>query len=742
MKRILFCAGILALAASCTESEYDSLSVQNNQAKGITFQAVEGDEATTRGGFIEEEGSLVPFWYAEKDKIVVWGTNVGTTTTPDFTSDFVTANKATYKATQSAKLGVFTGASDSDVLDFTAGSTEETPSKFFALYPSSLSSGVTYAANVFTVDMSSVNLATQTQKDLMGDGIYDNVVKYSATTAYPVNSYDAVGEKINLNFQRVLSGMVFSTANVDKYTAGANSIFGKLKTITLTAQGKKADGTDAGSKSPLALASDAELTVNVEKIEEPKAELTVGDGAKEIVLTVGTSGLEWNDAANAFMVIAPVKRTADEYVIAKYEFENITLSDTIKTAKSWEAGSFYSYKTLDINNFNYLVTNGDGSQNNRALIINKGHLSDILTANDEVKWGDAKIGTDKFSDIVCNVELSEAELKSLAKFNALKNITLAKNTAIPAKAFEGVSTLKSIDMPLVTSIDKDAFGSLTLDSLKLPSYQFENEAVNSNILNVSIRVLNIRGVEDMTPTFGIERQLAFDNYTNLTKVIVKDGVQLSANAFKGCSALETVNGSVKLAVSAFEDCSALKTINIEGTEIPEKAFLNCSALESVLVSGKALVPTSVSASAFESASAIKYMDLSQVTTLGASAFKKTGLISASKDNAILTVGANYIPASAFEGTAVKMVEFANATSFAPDILKDCSSLIQVKFAKKFAIAANDKPAANAWNSTFGTAANVNLFVVPGQEYVSDNNLTLPVKSGTATAITFKGIYAK
>lgn len=749
MKRLLFCAGVLALAASCTESEFDSASVQNGQTKGIIFQAEEGNDAATRGGFVEGDGSFTPFWYAEKDRISIWGTKVTGTNGENAGADFDGGKKATYKATQSAKLGVFTGVADADILDFD-GSTKETPSKFFALYPSSLAA--TYTGSKFTIALNTFALAAQTQKDLMGDGIYDKVIKYSATTAYKENSYDAVGEKINMNFNRVLSGMTFSTVNADKYTKGDESLFGKLMQITFTTLGKESDGSHAASISKLTLGtSTASLVVDVTDITRPVATLNADatNAASQIVLTIGTgSGLEWSDAAKAFMVIAPVTRTATEYVKAEYKFENITLAVPASTSNSWRAGSFHAYKALDINSFDYLITN-EKISNDQALIINKGHLSDIFDGTN-IEWNGVDIAATKFSDIVCNVELSEAELKSLAKFTNLKNITLNKNTAIPADAFKSLGGLVSIDMPLVSTIDVKAFEQLTaLTTLKLKSYQFENEVVNGKILNnkSGITTLDISGVKDMTPTFGIERQLDFNGFSALEEVTVQNGVQLSANAFNGCGNLATVNGTVKLAVSAFEDCDALETINIEGTVIPDNAFKGCGLLESVLVNGVSVVPTSVGASAFEDATAIEYMDLSQVTKLGASAFKSSGLISTSESNSVLTVGATSISASAFEGTAVKMVEFTKATSFAVDILKSCSSLIQVKFGAAFEIQQNDMPSTNSgWSTTFGTAANVNFFVVSGQKYVSDNKLTLPYdNSGTtvnANPITFKGIYVK
>lgn len=49
MKRLLFCVGILALAASCAE-DMDTMSVQQTNEKGIVFTT--GDDAViTRGEY-------------------------------------------------------------------------------------------------------------------------------------------------------------------------------------------------------------------------------------------------------------------------------------------------------------------------------------------------------------------------------------------------------------------------------------------------------------------------------------------------------------------------------------------------------------------------------------------------------------------------------------------------------------------------------------------------------------------
>lgn len=761
MKKILFCAGLLALAASCAENELDSISGQPEQKQGISFEAVEANDATTKGGFIPEGNSYIPFWYAETDQIAVWATNIeGTNGVNAETGKFDVTKVSTYKATQSAKKGVFTSASANDLLRFPANSDAKHASNFLAVYPASLKTGASVDANGTILTTAALPaLEAQTQKDVNGDGIYDNFIKWSLTSSYKNNTWDAVGERINLDFQRPLAGVIFATENADSYLKGDNSTFGKLTKITLTALGTKADGSEAvATASKLTYGSDAKLkiTTNIGIDAAPKAEIIDNTTAaeSEIKLTMA-GGLAWSDVARAFMVIAPVTREKSEYVKAKYEFENINFEVTVATGNSWPAGGFVQFPKLDVSKYNYLVTEGA----NATLIINKGDLSSIINeAGTGIVWPVGSTTASKafgdFKNIICNVALNAADLAKISKFTALEGLTLAENSELPAGLLaNGVAAnLKTFVAPKATKINKSIIATAfsKLETLELNSYQFEDESVSALFLNgdvkSTLKTLNIAAVEDMTPTFGSEKQLDFTDYTALTEVTVKDGVKLSSNAFKGCAALETVNGTVKLAVGAFDGCSVLEEINIDGTIIPNNAFNDCAALESVLNGGKPVVPTEVGVSAF-AGTAIEYMDLSQTTKLGASAFNGSALISASKENGVLTVAAASIPASAFESTGVKAVEFTNATSFAVDIFKSCSSLTQVKFDKAFEIQESDMPTTDAWSTTFGTASNINLFVAEGQKYVKGTSLTLPYKDAAdenkikdATPITFKGIY--
>ena len=72
MKKILFCAGLMALAASCTQDELLNDSVME-QSKGLSFSAIVPEDLSSRGTLYENNDKFPFFWHAEKDKIEIWG---------------------------------------------------------------------------------------------------------------------------------------------------------------------------------------------------------------------------------------------------------------------------------------------------------------------------------------------------------------------------------------------------------------------------------------------------------------------------------------------------------------------------------------------------------------------------------------------------------------------------------------------------------------------------------------------
>lgn len=760
MKRILFSAGIVALATSCSQ-ELETLSMQELQTKGITFEATDGASTNSRGHFEEnEDGSYAPFWWAEQDQIKVFAKNVNKGESPINEWSDEDAGYATYKATKSERKGQFTSVDANNLLTFNGTATGE----FLAVYPSGLTA--TLSSNTFTFSNLPA-LYAQTQKTLTGQGVYENMVKYSYTTAKKENDYDAVGEKVDLDFQRVLSGLVFKTKNSDKYTTGTNSVFGNLKTVKAKLVGplnEDGEGYDNTKALNLGYKSNASFTVTVPTTAGgavSATDVTVTNptsvGVKEITTTLSSAnGLAWNEDASVFMVTLPLqmadKNVAKQNLEVTYEFANIEFTVTHElTKKDWENGKFYQIPALDINSYDYLLTNG--SNGDRTLIVNKGNFSDIFNTDGEIKWN-TDVAKSTVGTIIVgeNVKMTEADLKGLKDFTNLTSLEIAGVTSIPADALKDLSAkITSINLPNVTSIDEKFTDEnfSVLRELYLPAYSFENEKVNEKFFtstSTTIQKLDISGVASMTPVFGLERTLSFANYTALTEVTVQDNVKLSANAFNGCTNLAKVNGIVDLAngTAAFKGCAALVKVNINSTVIPSEAFYGCTALTNVIYNGKQVAPTKVGSSAFYGVKGTNskfYMNLSNAQEIGASAFELSNLTSNDAATDVLTVGVANVANASFKSIPVKMIHFTNATGVEDSILEgNIGTLKQIKFSKPFVYTGiSNTPAQYTFPQPGeGSSSDIILFVSSEQTGWTGTTLTLKGKTGT-TNYTFKSI---
>lgn len=785
MKRILFCAGILALAASCTEDQFESVQAPQNQLRGISFGAELAQTPETRGdlAYNEDAGTYDFFWYAEKDRIGIWSTNTKTAINANGTASFDKTKFVSYKATQSAARGVFTGTDDNNTLDFlyspdqidenNPSDVEAKKSQFFAVYPTTSTVEDVTGGKFRIGTLPALNAQDQTAKN--GQAVTSNLMMYSLTEAIPENDYDAVGEKIDLKFIRPFTAMIFKTEGVDDYA----EYFGKLKTIKLEMKGydKNGDGDtqDEGDIAPSIIdygQSGVSYLVDTENPE--KSKLVKNDGSdiadwttdvptakSSITLNInGGTGLDWTDADAAYMAMNSVERDAFVEADAKesleitYDFDHITLPNynPIATAANWPSvkgnNNFVGAPTLKIADYPYLVTKDRGT-NERVLIVNSGKFGDIFfegSNNTKIEWEEGmNPAVTTFNTIIVNegVELSKAELALLKSFTNLKSIKLAENTEIPAGAFTQ-TTLKDIDFPKVTVIAKGAFGtSVELENVKLPAYGFGDEVIAKEILKEgSLKTLDMSGVSAMNVGFP-STGFTLTNYTLLEEVTVQDGVKLGANSFNGCTALATVNGKVEIGGAAvFKGCSALVTVNVVNTDMKASAFENCSALEEILLDGQQVAPTTVETKAFAGCSALEELDLRNVTgDLGQQAFKNCSalygeVVDGTKK--VLYVGGEHIGEGAFDGCAsLQHIEFLQATTFGKDILANTSStLIQVQFDEVF-----DTQYTSYNATTFGSnTAGITLFINPSQPVSNydDSHLFLKGTSG----IEFKAVQFK
>lgn len=808
MKKILFCAGVLALAASCTE-DFDTASLQQTQQEsGIVFTT--GDDAVaTRGEYLDENGVYYPFWTAEKDLISVFSAGTVSTSTDDNTwtdeTEF-TGSAVTYKATRSERNAYFTGNEPSHVLDF-KGVSEAKPAKFVAFFPALIGAsgqidvtGVTFTtdkANKVTTDKVTIGLPTiwnQTQENVSGQSIYSLIAKYAVANGYAqTSSIAAVGENINLQFTRLNPAIVYQTKGLDAYAED----FGNLKTIKLESAGilDKDGKANKENFTPISQ-KDVQLTLTIKSdedgnITDTKAELSENKGSgNNITLKLkDDNGLAWSDDARAYMAIANVERVDEdgnpytEKMVVTYTFENITIKEEVETSNSWVAPDFYEYKTLDVNAYPYLIFNNTkgyeatkGTNGAYTVLLNSGKLSQIFDKDGKVKLLDGTTTVAaNIKKVIAKPALTADDFAALGKLKQVQQVILEAQTSVPAKAFNGLKEIVKLEMPKVTSIDKDFMGNGDLKKLQylnLASYKFDgnggnptvaatvNQALFANKINAisvnAIDYVDMSALEDMTPIFGYpEAQLSFKDCVDLDSVKVNN-LKLRSNSFSGCTSLVKVNGSVDVSegYAAFQGCdnnysgsgfdiagknnktNKLYTITLSNTEIAEDAFNGCTYLSDIKMDGKQVAPTSIGNRAFQDVLALQYMDLSKAATIGKQAFKGAkNYVGTSKTNDIITVIVPKIMSESFADTGISKIEFTQATSFENSFLSGSKKVVHVKFVKPFEVTGS-----TAWaNNLFGPdpdankTTNVTFFYAEGQKYLNGRTLSLPYKSGNTTA---------
>lgn len=377
MKRILFCAGLLAFMASCTQDDYEQQAISNEaQTPGISFEGQFAQAPATRGEVFWSGQALDYRWYAEQDQIKVYGKDVvkggdlGTgangTNIPAWSTygtGSPTVVPAIYKATRSMNDPWFAGASDNDILYFSSSS-EASPSEFLAVYPKATTLDFGTADKLLIKSLPVLSNQTQaTGTD--GSSVAKNTLMVAYGTGYSNTDapYESVGEKVRLLFDRPLGYLTWGTANLDKdpelesVGESLQGYFGNLNTIKLEAKGYDSnndgdlDDTDDIAASILDYGN-ATMQVNLPKANEDEdidwynelqfknndgtadaiwtgASVNITNAKSEVTLTY--TGGKWSDEYTAYMLVSPVDRKAfqdekvKENLEATYTFANIKL---------------------------------------------------------------------------------------------------------------------------------------------------------------------------------------------------------------------------------------------------------------------------------------------------------------------------------------------------------------------------------------------------------------------------------
>lgn len=756
MKKVLFCAGLLGLMASCADQDLDGVAGNSGKVEGITFEMAEAD---TRIQYDKDGSTWNPFWYAEQDRVSIWanGVNKGFPTvssTAAYGRWTALSATATYKATKSEAKAAFTSVDDVNMLTFIDGTKD---AKFFAVYPATTESMTTQTGRGTTPDtlqISNLFNGLESQNIESAKGANPAMVMIAHTTAKRANVYDAVGEKVALSFNYVTPILKFGTSGLD---ATYQNAFGKLREIQVQNTGYQdpsGDATKDIAAPALVYGNGATLQVDtLNWTSAIKPATTSSSSPNNITVTLNNgAGLAWSDEALAPVVVAITDHSAfsatkPDTLKSMLVFENIDLAD--KGANGDQDGRYLSSSltpssnfkaiTFNLSKYPWLVTKNT-TANTRTLFVNSGNLADIFTvdATGNVKWTDTQatsglVAPTEIETVVIKsgVVIANADFTKLNKMINIKHLTIEDLPTVPANAFKSLANLKTLRLLNTTTIaNANAIASTAaLDSIVMPEYKFEDEAINAAFLKkTSLRYLDM-GAEVMNAGFPA-RGLSLEGFALLYEVKVKDGIKVGANAFKDCALLEKVNGRVDIVGSyAFANCAKLTAINISSQDVLSGSFSGCTLLKTIKVNGGNFVPTSVGSEAFKNATKIN-VDLASATTIGASAFEGatalTGIKHTGETVNVLRVAAATISENAFKNcTAIDYIYFVNATSVKNGILSGVT-VKEIKFGEKFSVAT----ALAA--GTFGTITDTKLFVAPGQEGVSGNILTTGTGSGART----------
>ena len=268
------------------------------------------------------------------------------------------------------------------------------------------------------------------------------------------------------------------------------------------------------------------------------------------------------------------------------------------------------------------------------------------------------------------------------------------------KAFYDTRGITTLVLPeYLSSIGDEAFVNAGLTSLDIKSgsdilignnafTQYDKVIIDKDYKEDEPKEYNLIPKEDaivsLTSNGSLSLTTIFTSYApQVRKSLVTlnvTGDKIAANAYKGCVSLVNLNvaNTVKaMGESAFEECTYITGITLnEGlTEIAKNTFKNCINLETVSLPETVL---RVRDGAFDGCVKVNTLNLSNLTYIGAAAFRNTAIDTPTFSNKIETIGEN-----AFDGctgiTAVNVITLDNAVTVIKQYaFANCTNITTIK----------------------------------------------------------------
>ena len=197
---------------------------------------------------------------------------------------------------------------------------------------------------------------------------------------------------------------------------------------------------------------------------------------------------------------------------------------------------------------------------------------------------------------------------AFAGCTSLRNVDLGVGLlTIQNNVFDGCTSLTSLVIPeTVTSIASGAFLNCRNLILEVDSGNTTYQAKNNCLINgTTVEWVGYKNAS--LPTDGSVTRIsaAYLDRTDLTSVVIPEGILELQSTFYGCSNLRNVtlpNSLVTIDYKVFEDCESLTSITIPAAveTVGNNAFKGCTNLESLIFKG---TPTTLADNAFSGMSA-------------------------------------------------------------------------------------------------------------------------------------------
>lgn len=272
--------------------------------------------------------------------------------------------------------------------------------------------------------------------------------------------------------------------------------------------------------------------------------------------------------------------------------------------------------------------------------------------------------------------------ETVTSFNELGRFTNITN--IPTSMFRG-SSLQHIDLSNITSIEAAAFAYANLTGVvNIPKLITWGGRTNSTSINMDYQYfcsnpnmteINIGSQVPIAQRFTDLKSYIFRDCTSLTKVTGLDNV-------------------TSISVQAFKNCSNLADIDIDPsklTSIYTEAFRSCTSLTSLDLSNV----TSIGSSAFYTSGLSGVINLPKIVTLESSAFSTTNITECTIGSTITSMGGSVFMSchnltnvsfpstittlkgrTFYECDSLQSFDFSNITTIESQCFQQCTSLQQ------------------------------------------------------------------